>query len=226
MLLQVHSTLFRVRTQWYFNTAHVVGRLGQWRNDIMARAGAYGLGTMRNLLSRPQLRARVRQDITFVPEGREIPPRFGVGWRGGPLRCWVPTTGPVIDMRTQRPVNRFAARRARHLVRERRRGAGGRGEGRPPRMGPTRLLRNISDFRFDERTESVVIGIIPFRNQPEMRGTVSVPQLLNQGGYERVRNLLTGQSAMAHYGPRPYVERCLRPTVRFAIRLIQTNPVH
>lgn len=90
----------------------------------------------------------------------------------------------------------------------------------PPRRGPTDLLRKLTLFQLDSRAESVVIGPYPFKNQPQLVGAVSVPELLDKGGGEYIRGELV------HYEPRPYVERCLNPTLKFMTQIIERNPVH
>jgi hypothetical protein len=214
------SALYVSRVRWYFNTPEMLARLGKWRHDTLSRVGAYGLGVLRKKLSRPQ--PQYKRLRTVILPGFYRNSHTGHRWTVY-HKCFVPRYGQVIDLTTNRPVvSQAVVREARRIVYERLRG---RGEGRPPKMGPTRKLRDRTEFALDPVTETVVIGVVPFADQPEMMGTVSVPQMLDEGGLEVVPHYLTGGGAYALFGRRPYLEPTLHPTRAFLGRLVRSRPV-
>jgi len=210
------ASIFEARAKFFFNTPEMMARLGKWRHKTLSRTGAYGLGVFRKLLGRHQLKKK-DQLVTFTTS-RLIKGQS----RTVQLTCRVPGDGgAVIDERTGRKVSIADAMQARARTSNQHRG---KGEGKPPRMGPTRKLRNISAFSFDPATEGVVIGIIPFTKQPAMAGTVSVPELLDVGGTEIIDAL--GGSVAAHYGERPFTIPAFGPTWNQFMRSIEKHPAH
>jgi hypothetical protein len=94
------------------------------------------------------------------------------------------------------------------------------GAGQPPRRGPTDLLRRFILFGVDPDSERVVIGAMPFRRQPRFSGgIVSVPELLEKGGGEYIKDELV------HYQPRPFVNPAFDITLAKMKEKIQSVPL-
>jgi hypothetical protein len=195
----------------------VRNKINKWKLGQLSRVGAYARGAMKKQI-RPPLRGR-RGDrtVTLNVQPGDLPPTWK-GPRPHQITCFVPTRGPVIDVRTGRPVTRQLAIRAaiqvHSIVAPK-----GSGEGKPPRRGPTDKLRRHIYFSVDVAKESVVIGPEPFPSQPVMVGRVSVPELLNKGGIE----VIFGQRVK--YGPRPYVETILKPALAKLRENIRKKPI-
>jgi hypothetical protein len=165
---------------------------------------------------RPALKGTKKsRTLSVVPNASDMPP----SWKGLPpsvVVCVVQARGPVINARTGKPVAAGIARKAKEAYYE---SIKGRGEGQPPRRGPTDLLRRFIFFGVDMTTESVVIGPMKFDSQPVMN-RVSVPELLNKGGVE----IIFGKPVQ--YGPRPFAEPVLPVAQRQMEKLIQTTPLY
>lgn len=209
------SVKINMRFTLFVDRPYVMSRIEEWKLKILGRVGAYGRGVVKRQF-RPQKKGKKFNTVTFWPTSREL----HENGRWTPTKnmvCHVPADGgPVIDVETGQPVNRFAARRARlELAGKRARD----GVGKPPRRGPTDKLRKFTDFGVDPTNESVVAGSWPFPTQPDLVGAVSVPQLLDQGGYERIG------SQLVKYEPRPFVERSLPPTQKFMEKIIEQRPI-
>lgn len=193
----------------------VMAKVKRWQLARLSRAGAYARGAMKKQI-RPALKGRSRKDQRVIVPC--VPSDFPPNWRNTPssVVCIVPKKGPVLDARTDRPVSRHIATKAQILTRL---GHRGRGEGQPPRRGPTDKLRKHIYFAIDTSKPSVVIGPAKFPKQPPMQGRVSVPQLLNKGGIE----IILG--APVPYGPRPFVETILKPAMRALRGEIRKHPL-
>lgn len=191
------------RMSMYVDRPGVMKRLGAWQHMILSRSGAYGQGVFMKKLGRPPLVGR-QVDRKVIVNGRLL---------------LVQKSGLVVDEATRRPVKSADAIQARQeWLRRFIAYKTGKGEGRPPRLGPTGKLQRYNDFGIDHN-DTVVMGTVPFKKQPELVKAVTVPDLLNAGGGERI----AGQ--LVKYGPRPFVEVSLPPVVRFTKQLIKSNPV-
>lgn len=210
---------FTARAKLYLNTPDVIARIGKWRNDILARVGAYGQGVFRNKLSRPQLKqtkertVRIRMILTR-PSSKRI-------WQYDDV-VFVPRLGPIVSRTTGKIVPRVVALQAlRHVaVQVRHQGAG-----KPPRMGPSKKLKQYNEFALDPATETVVIGTVPFPTTGPYK-TAHVGQILNEGLAGWVANrLLPGGGVVADYGYYSYVDSCLPPTINKLTQLVERRPV-
>lgn len=192
----------KVRFSLYVDRPGVMSRLGKWQHMILSRTGAYGRGVIQKKF-RPPLKGKQTDRNVIIN---------GVVYR-------VQANGPVLDRSTGRPARRAEAQQAREeWLRRFIAGKRGKGEGRPPRIGPTGKLKKFTDFGIDHN-DTAVMGSVPFSSQPPLVKAVTVPDLLNAGGAERI----AGQ--LVQFGPRPYVEVSLPPVVRFTKQLIKSNPV-
>lgn len=226
------KTTLTVNFKMFVDRRNVKRAVGKWQHKVLSQTGAFGRTVMQRKLRKPftSLGAIRSNTVTFIPEGRERYEHIHDPKAGEPMTCWV---GPrlVHDTKTGKPVNRFAARRARHLVLKRKSQINAR---KPPRRGPTDKLHRFLFFGIDRKTQSVVIGPMPFRQQPRMVGAVSVPELLNDGGGEYVKDyyslthsdqLATGKDVLVKYYPHPYVD-VVMPTVRGRMNtIIKNNPI-
>lgn len=195
--------------QFFFDKPGVLSKLSKWQHYILSRTGAYGRKTMRNLF-KPPLKNKKARTVEV-----ELPAVVG-NYPHQRIRAFVSASGEVTDLKTGKRVSLTQAVYLRQLVWSRLRG---QGEGKPPRIGPTGKLKKYTFSSLDPQRESVVIGPDPFPQQPTMFGRVSVPELLDKGGDE----IVLGQ--LVRYGPRPYVERCLDPTLKFMQTIIQRHPI-
>lgn len=210
---------FQARMKDHFNTPDVIRRIGQWRNDILARVGAYGQGVFRNKLSRPQLKQT--KERTVHVDAQLPSSKTGKTWHFQDT-LFVPRQGLIVSMSTGKPAPRAAALIALQIVSARLKG---QGAGKPPRMGPAKLLKRQNDFGLDPKTESVVIGTVPLPNGHPVNAA-SVPQMLNEGLSGMIHNsLLPGGSATANYAEFPYVQSVMEPTKNKLLQLIQQNPI-
>lgn len=189
-----------LKFEMFLDRPGVMARVDAWKLRILARTGGYGRTAMRRLF-KPPLRARKQRNIFY-----------------GGHEYGVPLKGLVRHVATGRPVTADFAKKLRILYSRRNRFSG-KGVGQPPRRGPTDLLRKLTIFEMDRQHESVVIGPMPFDEQPPLVGAVSVPELLDKGGYEQIGKELV------KYEPRPFVERTLPPTLRFLEKTIEKQPV-
>lgn len=194
----------------------VMSAVRRWQLARLGRAGAYARGAMKKQI-KPQLKGRKKDRlIELTPNPWELPARWRNTTNPKPVLCLVQPNGVVLDAKTMRMVSKSLASRARVTLKS---GNRGRGEGQPPRRGPTDKLRKHIYFNIDKTKPSVVIGPEPFPRQPQMLGRVSVPQLLNKGGIE----IIMGDAVA--YGPRPFVETILKPALKILKEDIRKHPV-
>jgi hypothetical protein len=214
------SARMNVRFDLFVDRPYVMARIEAWRLRILGRTGAYGRGTIRKQFRPQKQGVRFNTVTVFALPALLYGPTAAAKMthaRGRHVRCHVhPKTGLVIDADTGRPVTKALAKFAREAMQTKR---GRDNAGKPPRRGPTDKLRQFTDFGVDPDTESVVAGPWPFPTQPELVGAVSVPELLDNGGFERHGN------TYVKYDPHPYLERSLEPTRRFMEKLIESNPI-
>lgn len=173
---------FHVDFSMFVDRKGVMERVDRKTLRVLSGTGAYAMRSMRNSI---KAQPKSKKSRTVVV---------------GDVPCFVPPQGKVLDARTGRPVTTRLAALAVNAFRERTRAEG---VGRPPRRGPTDLLRKRIFFGVEADTETVVIGPEMFAKQPALVGATSVPQLLDQGGKEHVR--IAGLSYLANYEPRPFV---------------------
>lgn len=192
------SAKFHVTFDMFVDRPGVFARVEAWKLRTLSRTGAYGMGVMRKQF-RPPLTGKRSNSVT---------------WNG--TRYHVPRGGLILDPKTGRPVTTQDAQQIREAFW---RSIKGRGAGKPPRRGPTDLLRRFTFFGMDPGSESVVVGPYPFKKQPPLVGAVSVPELLDKGGAELIGKQLV------KYDPHPFVERTLPPVTRFMDKLIEQRPV-
>lgn len=203
----------------YFNTPEVIARIGKWRNDILARVGAYGQGVFRNRLSRPQLKQT--KDRTVYVVATLTNPTTGKIWHYKDT-LFVPRRGVVVSTTTRKPAPKAAARIALQIVSARLKG---QGAGKPPRMGPGKQLKRFNEFALDLASESVVIGTRPL---PGIKTTTAAsnPQNLNEGLQGWIYNkLLPAGKVLASYSAHPYVESVLEPAQNKLTQLIKQRPI-
>jgi hypothetical protein len=186
---------FHVDFSMFVDRKGVMDRIDRKVLRILSGTGAYAMGAMRKSIRSPSKSKKSRtiqvgDTNCFIPEGR----------------------GKVLDAATGRPVPTKVAQLAHINFRER---TVAEGVGRPPKRGPSDLLRKRIFFGVETETESVVIGPEMFAAQPRLVGAVSVPQLLDQGGQEEVR--FGGRPFLARYEPRPFVG----PTLPIAQRRME-----
>lgn len=206
--------------KWYFNTPEMIARLGKWRNDTLARVGAYGHGVFRKKLGRPQLVNR---------KARTVHVHAVLTNKRPPHRVWVfddfvyvPQHGLAVNARTRQPVHKIVARRAAKMVAKQVKGTG---EGKPPRMGPTKKLRDRNEFSLDSETESVVIGTVPFPPKDPI-AAASVPELLDKGLKGWINSALAPAGGVfVKYSKFPYVDSVLPIAQKKLEQLIERRPV-
>lgn len=187
---------------------------------VMARAGAFGMKTMRNMIRPPKSDRGATQQLrgSFGPSvrGRRATIHTVNKW-GTPVTIDVAVPvqgfGRVIDLRTGRPVSTEDARKARMQLRG---VLKGEGAGKPPRRGPSDRLRRFTIFDVVEQRKGVRASVGPhvFTRQPHLVGVKDVPELLEFGGHERIAGELV------KYEPHPYVEPTERATLEKMPELI------
>jgi hypothetical protein len=212
--MAANSGRINFKVKAFVNRPGVIKKIGKWKLGQLSRVGAYGRGAMKKQI-RPRPVGKKANSVLLTPTAAELPPN----WKGPivPIQCYVPPNGgKVLNAKTQRPVTRALAQRAWIETKLRDKG---KGEGKPPRRGPTDKLRKHIYFAIDTANESVVIGPEPFPKQPQLVGRVSVPELLNKGGVE----IIMGDRVK--YGPRPYVEPMLKVTLNKLRQNIAAKPV-
>jgi hypothetical protein len=206
--------MFDVKFSMFLDRPHVMARLTKYQRKVLGATGAFARQAMKRMI-RPALKgSKKSRTISVVPNATDMPP----SWKGLPpsvVICVVQAKGPVIDARTGRPVAAGIARKAKEAYFA---SIKGRGEGQPPRRGPSDLLRRFIFFGIDEHRETVVIGPMRFGSQPVMPNRVSVPELLNKGGIE----IIFGKPVQ--YGPRPFVEPTLPIAEKKMAELIEKTP--
>lgn len=193
---------FHVDFSMFVDRKTVMERVDRKTLRVLARTGGYGMRTMRNSIkSQPTAKNKRTVTVDDVP-------------------CFIPPKGKVLDARTGRPVTtRLAALAVLKFRNQTRK----EGIGRPPRRGPTDLLRKRIFFGVEADTETVVIGPEMFAKQPQLFGATSVPQLLDKGGSEAIR--VGGMNTIAKYEPRPFVAPALPPTREAMERFLVEIPL-
>lgn len=178
-----------VRFEWFIDRPNVLRHVDNKVRRVLARTGGFGKTVIRRSIRPPKKSKKAR---SVVVDGRTF-----IAPAGG-------NRGKVIDAATGRPATTVQAREARNALRQRLRKEG---VGKPPRRGPTDLLRRFILFGVDPDTERVVIGALPFRKQPRLSGVKTVPELLEKGGGEYIGNELV------KYQPRQFVQPALDTTL-------------
>lgn len=207
-------------SKFYFNSPYVIKRIGAKRTKVLSRTGAYGRGVFRNKLGRPQ-RKQTQERTILVDQVFFLPnPHTGVPeprrWTG---MVFVPRKGAIRVVKDGRVAPTEVARYALTQVAKRIKGMGG---GKPPRAGPSRNLRRHNEFYLDSRTDSVVIGTVPFPKTP-MVHAASLGHQLDQGALGLVEHpLLPGGSVTTVFTRHPYVQSVLPPTLNKMGQLIES----
>lgn len=215
--------MFTARAKFFFNTPQVLARLGKWRHDILVRVGAYGRGAMRNKLGRPQ--RKQTRERTVAIDGY-FPRKSGqvTRWTG---TVFVPRRGRVMRISTKKPVPAAVAAYAVNVVSQR---VKGQGAGKPPKRGPSGLLRQGVTFSLDDKTETVVIGVEPIAGKGNgLINAVSTGQLLDKGRARWLQHparAAAGQPAVpARFSEHPFTQPSLPPTVRRLEQLIKNRRI-
>src|SRR5690606_37304806 len=120
----------------------VMKRVDQKKLRVLSQVGAHSRQAMKR-----QIRPAKKRDRIVDVGGRQ---------------CYVPQYGKVIDNKTKEPVSKAMADKARRIVFQRLKSEG---IGKPPRRGPTDLLRKFIFFGVEKSSESVVIGPMAFKSQ-------------------------------------------------------------
>lgn len=209
------SVTFQARTKFYFNSPYVIKRIGAKRAKVLARTGAYGRGVFRNKLGRPQLKQTKERtvflDEDYIDRNGQLTHYTGV--------VFVPRRGMIVNMRSGFPVPREVAIIALDIVARRVRG---QGAGKPPRRGESAKLRRHNEFYLDPRTDSVVIGTVPFPTSKAAKAA-SIPNQLDTGTIGRVEHpLLPPGGVLTAFTKHPYVNAVLPPTLNKMGELIET----
>lgn len=184
-----------VRFDWFVDRELVRSRVDKKVLSVLSQVGAFGRNKMRSSIL-PQKASKKHRTVDV--EGKLF---------------LVPISGRVIDVATGRDARKSEADAARAALRGRLKSEG---VGKPPRRGPSNLLRRFILFGVDPQSESVVIGAMPFASQPRLVGAVSVPELLDQGGGEYIGGELV------RYDPRPFVQPAFDKTLNKFKNLIQS----
>jgi hypothetical protein len=196
--------MIHVDFKMFIDRPGVMRRISAKQQRVLAKTGRYAQVAMQRQIRPPRRAKKLRTvDVNGVP-------------------CLVPVHGMVVDSRTGKPVRKEIARQARIALAAKLRDVEA---GKPPRRGPTDLLRKFIFFGLDEASESVVIGPMKFAKQPAGISASSVPELLEFGGTMTVQDVLGGQSAIAHYAPHPFVGPTLPIAERKFRELIESEPL-
>lgn len=216
--------MFTARAKFFFNTPQVMARLGKWRHDLLVKVGAYGRGVMRNKLGRPQ--NKQTRERTVAVDG------YFPHWRTGTVTRWtgiafMPRRGKIIDKKTGKPVPKAVAAHVVQVVSQR---VKGQGAGKPPKRGPTALMREGVTFSLDDKTETVVIGVEPLPGKGRgLLNAASTGHLLDKGRSRLLSHpalKAVGQPPTAtKYGKHPFTEPSLAPTARRLEQLIKTRRI-
>lgn len=140
---------------------------------VLFKTGAYALTTIRRSI-RP---ARKQRDRTIDLGGR---------------RFIVPPHGLVLDAKTKKPVPKRLADVVRAALRS---SLSKEASGQPPRRGPKDTLRKAMKFTVDPKTFEVTAGPIVFGAQPQLVGASDIPELVEGGGTEKIKDQLVQYSA-------------------------------
>jgi len=190
--------MIHISFSMFLDRPGVMRRVDKKIQRVLAQTGAYARVAMQRQI-RPAKRGKKARTILV---GRQL--------------LLVPIYGKVVDAKTKRPVSKPLADAARRAMGQRLRSEGA---GRPPRRGPTDLLRKHIYFGVEPNSETVVIGPMKFHRQPSLVGASSVPELLEKGGGEIVGGVLT------KYEPHPFVQSTLPAAERKFRELIERVPL-
>ena len=211
--MSTSSARINFRLKKYADRPEVKRKVKKWQLARLSRAGAYARGAMKKQI-RHRPKGKRARTVTFMPDPMELPPK----WKGGlrPITVYLPADGPAVYARSGRKAYWKFAIRARLEIAKRNKG---KGEGKPPRRGPTDDLRQHIYFQIDTKKPSVVIGPEKLPRKYPLVNRKTVPELLNKGGIE----MLLGERVK--YGPRPYVETILKPAIKALKGQIKKYPV-
>lgn len=195
--------MIHVNFKMFVDKPGVMAAIDRKRLRVLSQAGAYSRVAMQRMI-RPPKTGKKATRITVNGVELIVPPR-----------------GMVLSAKTRKPVTTELAREARIAMSKRRHAEE---PNRPPRRGPTDLLRRFIFFGIDKDTQSVVIGPQKFAKQPQMTGATSVPELLERGGTAKQWAAGLG-SVTAYYAPHPYVGPTLPIAERRFKELIEREPL-
>lgn len=176
----------------------VMARIERKRLRVLSKVGAYSRSAMQRQIRAPNAG---RKNRTVTIEGRAY---------------FVPVRGRVIDVASSRAATTEQAIEARRLLAQQ---LGRKGAGKPPRRGPTDLLRKHIYFGIDEATESAIIGPLRFDSQPSLVGASSIPELLEQGGGQFIGDMLV------KYDPHPFAAPTMPIAEQKFRELIESEPL-
>lgn len=195
--------MIHVNFKMFVDRPGIMAAVEKKRLKVLSRTGAYARTAMQRMIQPPKTGKKATRIVV----------------RG--VECIVPANGGyVLSAKTGKPVSKGLAIAAKTAWLKRRRE---QEPGRPPRRGPTDLLRQQIFFGVDTDTQSVVIGPRKFARQPKMVGTSSVPELLEVGGSELQK--LFGKQVYVPYAPHPFVGPTLPIAERKFRELIETIPL-
>jgi hypothetical protein len=167
-----------------FNNALLKNAIISKAERVLYKTGAYALQVIRRSIRAPK-KAK-NQTIAL-----------------GNRKFIVPPHGLVLDAKTKKPVPSHLAATVRHALRAQQ---SADSAGSPPRRGPKDTLRKAEKFTVDPKTFEVTAGPIVFGSQPQLVGASDVPEILEGGGSEKIKDQLV------KYAPHPFI----RPAVEIA----------
>lgn len=215
---------FKARIRTIIRTNEMLERVHGKQVRVMKRVGAYGRGALRRMIRPPKSDRGATQSLRTAfggqIRGRKVTIQSLAPWgKMQTLDVAVPVEGfgRVIDLRTGKQVSAQDAANARRMLRIMQ---GREGAGKPPRRGPTDKLRRFMEFETIEKRGLVTsrIGAYDFKQQPRLVGAISVPDLLERGGYEEI----AGQ--LVRYEPHPFVAVARESTIKKMEQLIAQTP--
>lgn len=183
----------------FIDKPHVARRLSKYKKAVLGGTGAFAKTAMKRQI-RPKAKGKRARTVTV--DG---------------VACLVPIHGMVVDAKTQRPVAKQLAAKARLAMRAKTKAEDA---GKPPRRGPTDLLRKHIYFGVEPDSETVVVGPMMFSSQPKLSGVVSVPQLLEEGGREHTI------AGLVKYSPRPFVAPTMPTAQKKFAELTESTPLY
>jgi hypothetical protein len=190
--------MFHVKFDMFVDRPAVMRAIEKKQLRVLSQTGAYGRQAMKRTIRPPKAGKRAR---TVEVAGRQV---------------LVPVRGRVLDAKTLKPVTTELAKAARLAMAARLKSEGA---GKPPRRGPSDLLRKFMFFGIDSDSETVVIGPMKFDSQPRLIGRVSVPELLDKGGGQIIG------SDLVKYDPHPFTPQTLDVTEKKFRELIEKVPL-
>ena len=190
--------MISIKFSMFIDRKHVAKRISAKQRRVLGKAGGFGRVVMKREIRPPKSGKKSR---TVVVNG---------------LAVIVPARGKVVDAKTQRPVSKKIADLARLAMAKRYKSESA---GKPPRRGPSDLLRQHIYFGVEPDGESVVIGPMAFRKQPHLVGAKTVPELLNKGGSQNIM----GQ--YVKYDPHPFTSRPAELAAKKLAELVKSEPL-